>query len=699
MAPILRALRSTPDRLTAAVPGWGWLMLAGCYLASCWASIVTRTQWGPDSRLYLAWAYRYLGHSEIDAARRTKSFLVAMDGVRGGCDTLCWNPGFEHAFFHGADGAVVGARPLYPLLSAPFVGLFGPNGMLVVPLLSYAFVIIGVALLAHRLWGRHWGLLAGLLILAPVIVSRWAVMAQTEGLAIGLTVACLLFLPLGRVTGSRDLLWFGVLMLLNLCVRQFALALTAGVVLVWLMVAVRDRRVRNAWVSFALVAVGVTGFALVVQSFVTSRWFGGGALDLTARYTRLTQQTFHTSGLPSIPKVLRYILRNDYAYVRGDVLLLATVVLAVIAICWRWRSELAVLTAGAALTTIALNMLVIWPTYYRYMAPIHPLVLLAALALIADWTARPHRPPSRSTEAVPAPVGIGEPRRQISVPGWALVGLTVLGIAGMVWRRDRPPVAASLLALSFLLLAAAVVLVALAVSRRVGASAGVLAGLTLALSGAVVGRVLASWRDAIVLLAAAVVVALLDRADPAARRNWRALAGVAVATGVAGAAHPAGVALAGGAALAWLADTVVRRRAANAWAPYAQVAVAVSALVLGCRLALGGMAWYPQSLNHVVSADFRAIAPDRALYLTCLVAAVAVVVRWRAPMSWFAIGTVAVATVVHVGHSGPAGFADFLAGYPALLVVAAAALTPALVPRAATDPAAVERGAAELQIR
>jgi hypothetical protein len=68
-------------------------------------------------------------------------------------------------------------------------------------------------------------------------------------------------------------------------------------------------------------------------------------------------------------------------------------------------------------------------------------------------------------------------------------------------------------------------------------------------------------------------------------------------------------------------------------------------------------------------------------------------------MSWFAIGTVAVATVVHVGHSGPAGFADFLAGYPALLVVAAAALTSALVPRAATDSAAVERGAAELQIR
>jgi hypothetical protein len=698
MAPILRALRSTRDRLTAAVPGWGWLMLAGCYLASCWASIVTRTQWGPDSRLYLAWAYRYLGHSEVDAAHRTKSFLVAMDGVRGGCDNLCWNPGYEHAFFNGADGAVVGARPLYPLLSAPFVGLFGPDGMLVVPVLSYAFVIIGVALLAHRLWGRHWGLLAGMLILAPAIVSRWAVMGQTEGLAIGLTVACLLFLPLGRATGSRDLVWFGVLMLLNLCVRQFALALTAGVVLVWLMIVVRDRRVRNAWVSFALVAVGVTGFALVVQSFVTSRWFGGGALDLGARYTRLTGQVFHSSGLASIPKVLRYIFRNDYAAVRTDVLLLATVVLAVIAICWRWRSELAVLTAGAALATIALNVLVIWPTYYRYMVPIHPLVLLAALALVADWTARPRRAPSRSTEGAPAPVGIGEPRGRVSVPGWMLVGLTFLGVAGVVWRRDRPHVGTPALALSLLLLAATVVLVTLVVSRRSGASAGVLAGLALALSGAVVGRVLVSWRDGVVLLAGAVVVWLLpDRDHPA---GWRALAGVAVAVGVAGAAHPAGVALAGGAAFAWLAEAVVRRRAANAWAPYARVAVATSVLVLVLRLALGGMAWYPQSLNHVVSADFRAIAPDRALYLTCLLAAVAVVVRWRAPTSWYAIGTVAVAAVVHFGHTRPAGFADFLAGYPALPVVIAALLTPRLVPDASAQPVPrIDRGAAELQIR
>src|SRR5262249_37475662 len=153
------AMASLRARLVAAVPGWGWLLLAGCYAAVCWANIVTRTQWISDSRLYLAWAYRYLGYSQADAAHHTRNFLQGMHGVRG-CG-FCWPPGYEHGYFSGANGAVVGARPLYPLLSAPFVALFGPDGMLVVPVLSFALAVVLVAVLAHRLWGRYWGLLAG----------------------------------------------------------------------------------------------------------------------------------------------------------------------------------------------------------------------------------------------------------------------------------------------------------------------------------------------------------------------------------------------------------------------------------------------------------------------------------------------------------------------------------------------------------
>jgi hypothetical protein len=402
-------LRSVAARIRApwrAIPATGWALLAGAFIASQVSTYLNRTLWISDSRLYLAWAYRYLGYSETEAAHRTAAYLRGRSGLVS-CD-FCWPAGYEHSFFHGDNGAVVGPRVLYPLLSAPFVWLFGPDGMLVVPVLSYAVGTALLALLAARLWGRWWGVAAGALVLLTPLPSGFGLYALTDATALAFTVAGLLCLPLARHARRRDLVWFAVLLELGLFTRQFAVTITAGILLTWVLVAIRDRRVRNPWLSFGVLSTVLTVGTLAGQNVVASHLYSGDSLSLTQRYERVTKRTFHTDGFAAVPRVLRNMVHVDYRYVRAfDLLLIVIVVFAVVSAFWRFRSELSSMMIGMSVSTLALAVLIVDPTYFRYFVPVVPLMVLCVLALIVDLTSmpstRPHwsREPHRSRESVP----------------------------------------------------------------------------------------------------------------------------------------------------------------------------------------------------------------------------------------------------------------------------------------------------------
>ncbi|GIH13962.1 hypothetical protein Raf01_21340 [Rugosimonospora africana] len=382
------------------IPPAGWALLAGAFLVSQVSTYLTKTLWISDSRLYLAWAYRYLGYSETEAAHRTAAHLRGRSGLIT-CD-FCWPAGYEHSFFHGDNGAVVGPRVLYPLLSAPFVWLFGPNGMLVVPVVSYAVGVALLAILAARLLGRWWGVAAGALILLPPLPSRFGLYALTDATALMFTVAGLLCLPLARRARRRDLVWFAILLELGLFTRQFAVTITAGILLTWVLVAIRDRRARNPWLSFAVVSSVLTAGTLAAQNVVASHLYSGDSLSLTQRYQRVTERAFHTDGFAAVPRVLRNMLHVDYRYVRAfDLLLIVIVVFAVVSAFWRFRSELSSMMIGMSASTLALAVLIVDPTYFRYFVPVVPLMVLCVLALIADLTSSPGTRPHWSTEAVP----------------------------------------------------------------------------------------------------------------------------------------------------------------------------------------------------------------------------------------------------------------------------------------------------------
>lgn len=88
-------------------------------------------------------------------------------------------------------------------------------------------------------------------------------------------------------------------------------------------------------------------------------------------------------GLSAVPRVLVDIAVSDYGRIRYDLALLLVLLVCIGSVLARHRSELSKLAAGTYLVTLALNVLVVEPSYFRYFMPVYPVLLLAALTLVA----------------------------------------------------------------------------------------------------------------------------------------------------------------------------------------------------------------------------------------------------------------------------------------------------------------------------
>ncbi|MDR1798620.1 MAG: GtrA family protein, partial [Bifidobacteriaceae bacterium] len=153
-----------------------WLLFGGI-LAAEFAIIyvgtaVLRDLFTPDGAYYYARTLRFLGWSEADAYAEVAS--VARPG---------WHIADQQMMFHYD---LVRPRVVLPLLSAPFVALFGHAGLAVVPGLA-TVVFFG---LAAWVLGRRYGLVAGLA-------------------TVGLTLACStwFYFDVAMLTESLSALW------------------------------------------------------------------------------------------------------------------------------------------------------------------------------------------------------------------------------------------------------------------------------------------------------------------------------------------------------------------------------------------------------------------------------------------------------------------------------------------------------------
>lgn len=489
-------------RLRSILPVRGWLVLAALFASSCWANIVVRAQWGLDSRFYLAWTYVYLGHSRANSTRLTHNALRYADGLKT-CYAVCWPPNATARFFGPDYGATVGPRALYPVLSAPFVWLFGPNGMLVLPVLAFLGAVVALVAFVSRLYGPRWALVAGAGLILPTTISRWAVTVMTESPALLVTTAILLVLPLSRATGRKQLWAYLVLLELGLFIRQYCEVIPVAVALTWLLVAVRDRRVRNPWLPFAVWGAVAGAITLWIQGQVATLVFGG-PFSIVQSFEDAVHGTLGMRVRYALPEILRQLAHYDYDYVRAtDMLLLVILGLTLVAVLVRFRSELSALAVGMFVATYAVNVLVVSPTQFRYASPQYAYFLVAALALLADLTSR--RNPTTSTEAAPGspwhrpatPPARTSPAQagRLMVGGLWLYAVWNVGTRGNWSARHVLPEIVCLLAMT-----AAVLLLALLAYRLLGPGWALLVAATVPLCPVITTYAVHAGIGAVVLL-------------------------------------------------------------------------------------------------------------------------------------------------------------------------------------------------------
>ncbi|WP_163508822.1 hypothetical protein [Fodinicola acaciae] len=242
-----------------------WLVLvsalgvlsAGIHLSSL--LFAGRNLWLADSRFYLYFSLRFLG---VDPS-------VADHQVRELSATVINLP-TPFPLWEALNYPSFGGRPLFSLVSAPFVALLGPNGLLVVPFLAYAAMVPLVYLLLRRLVQPlpAVAVMALLLFSSPAI---YLVMPLAESLSV-VTITCWLFtlpwrsgLATGPVMTWQRLGWCFGTMLLAGVTRQLIAFAGAFIVFVAIWAWLQTEDVRRDWwkalgVSFAgLVATTVFG--------------------------------------------------------------------------------------------------------------------------------------------------------------------------------------------------------------------------------------------------------------------------------------------------------------------------------------------------------------------------------------------------------------------------------------------------------
>jgi hypothetical protein len=370
-------------RAAVVAPLRGWALLGGVYLVAMVLNVWRVWHFGPDTRFYLAWAYRFGGLSEVEAGRRSYEFFNSFDWFA----PFCWNacdtsdPSITYSWlFRGEEGGLFAQRVLYPLLSAPFVRLFGPDGLLVVPVIAYTACVILVVVLASRLYGPRWAVVAGLATVVPISITAFGLYAYTEALAMALLMACVVMLPLGRrvMPSRRDLIIFGALLVAFAFTRQFHMVLVLGILCVWLGVTLRERGWRHEWTPFAAVGLGVSVIVYGVQTLMSP---GYGVvkpfLEVSGAGT--------VAGIPGVlPGVIGRIVAGEVDTAGRDFGLVLVAVLGAAGLVRAWRSDLARLTAGILVGTFALELITALPSNNRYWALSVPLLALLTTGFLSS---------------------------------------------------------------------------------------------------------------------------------------------------------------------------------------------------------------------------------------------------------------------------------------------------------------------------
>ena len=127
---------------------------------------------------------------------------------------------------------VISPRILYPILSMPFVALFGIPGMIGVSSISFLVLLLTIYVIGRRYHQEGLAVVVAILLTASVTTTRWMVSNCTDALLVGITCLAVLIL-ISKISDNMKLITLSLTSVLGV-VTRFSLPIWLAIAFVFL---------------------------------------------------------------------------------------------------------------------------------------------------------------------------------------------------------------------------------------------------------------------------------------------------------------------------------------------------------------------------------------------------------------------------------------------------------------------------------
>ncbi|WP_194913653.1 hypothetical protein [Catenulispora rubra] len=374
------------------------------FVASMAMSVTSRQGWNhpPDSRYYLTMMARDMGHSLPSSIKLEQQV----------------SPGTHIAPWYFADNdptwQLARTRILYPVLSIPFIWLWGlSGGSLMIPVLGDVLFLWAIARVLQRLYGPAVAVIVtgAFSLVNPIWGFSWA---GTDTLAMGLTAVMVASFPIGRRAAPSHLAWIGLMALFIPLTRQVGVLAPAMAGAGWLWALARERTWRNRWLSTLVVTSAVT-VATQVISMMLAKTDTGGVLS--------RGQTTTWGVIRQFVHFLKIVTQEACTYMwHSDRTLYALLIAAGITVVIRFKSDAAAVFFGAVCATYVITAGVGYSTLMRYEMIMFPAAAVAAgelVSLLVGDRATKASDPSEAPETPETTTPVTTPSRFGLIPALA----------------------------------------------------------------------------------------------------------------------------------------------------------------------------------------------------------------------------------------------------------------------------------------
>jgi hypothetical protein len=340
------------------------LLIFPILLAQLGMQLVSRQMWNhpPDSRYYLPMMSRDMGYSWAHSIHLEQqvspSWHVA--GWYFANDDPTWQ--------------MVRIRVMYPVLSLPFIWLWGlSGGSMAIPVLGTVLFLWAVARTVQRLYGPVIAVIVAGAFSVTVTITEFA-WAGTDTLAMGLAAVLVLNLPIERRIGKVNLVWLGAAAVFIALTRQVGVLAPAMAGAGWVWALARERTWRNRWLG-SLVVTASTTLAIQALSMTVAKADTAGAISRgQTTYWGIFRQFVH---------YLWIVTQEACTYMwHTDRLLYALFIAAGISVLVRYASDATAVFVGASASAYIISAGVGFSAYMRYEMIIFPAAAVGAGQLV-----------------------------------------------------------------------------------------------------------------------------------------------------------------------------------------------------------------------------------------------------------------------------------------------------------------------------